>query len=121
MNFEVALGPAHLYFGCRQHNTDFIYRDEMSAMKDAGFITDLNVAFSRPEEAGAVKQYVQDILGEHTGLIRHILAEQKGQFFVCGATTMGKAVESLVKETLGEEAFKEVQKEKRYKVELWSA
>ena len=33
---------------------------------------------------------------------------------------MGKAVEAMVKETIGEEAFKAVQKEKRYKVELWS-
>ena len=26
------LGAAHLYFGCRQHDNDFIYRDEMHAM-----------------------------------------------------------------------------------------
>jgi len=34
---------------------------------------------------------------------------------------MGRAIETVVKETLGEEAFKNLQKEKRYKVELWSA
>lgn len=42
------LGAAHLYFGCRQHNTDFIYRDEMHSMKDKGVITSVNSAFSRP-------------------------------------------------------------------------
>ena len=26
------LGTAHLYFGCRQHDSDFIYRDEMHSM-----------------------------------------------------------------------------------------
>ena len=34
---------------------------------------------------------------------------------------MGRAVEALIKETIGEEVFKNLQKEKRYKVELWSA
>ena len=34
---------------------------------------------------------------------------------------MGRAVETLVKDTLGEEVYKNLQKEKRYKVELWSA
>ena len=50
---ELELGPAYLYFGCRQYNSDFIYRDEMSAMKDKGIISELYLAFSRPEEAGA--------------------------------------------------------------------
>ena len=34
---------------------------------------------------------------------------------------MGKDVETLVKEIIGEEEFKKLQKEKRYKVELWSS
>lgn len=53
---DTELGPAHLYFGCRQHDVDFIYRDEMSTMKDKGIISDLNLAFSR--EPGTPKTYV---------------------------------------------------------------
>ena len=34
---------------------------------------------------------------------------------------MGKVVEALMKEVVGEEVFKNIQKEKRYKIELWSA
>ena len=34
---------------------------------------------------------------------------------------MGKAIEACVKSVVGEEAFKQIQKEKRYKVELWSS
>jgi len=30
------------------------------------------------------------------------MLEENGQFFVCGATAMGKAVEALLKEVLGE-------------------
>ena len=52
------LGPAHLYFGCRQHDSDFIYRDEMHSMQDKKVISTLNMAFSRPQEPGAVKNYV---------------------------------------------------------------
>ena len=55
---ETQLGPAHLYFGCRQHNTDYIYRDEMHEMKDKGIVTEVNAAFSRPQEEGAQRQYV---------------------------------------------------------------
>lgn len=29
-NAEITLGEAHLYFGCREKDTDFIYRDEMA-------------------------------------------------------------------------------------------
>ena len=49
---------------------------------------------------------MQDLLAQHADLIRQVLVEQNGQFFVCGATNMGKAVENLVKTTVGEEAFK---------------
>lgn len=34
---------------------------------------------------------------------------------------MGKAVEALLKDILGEESMKALQTEKRYKVELWSS
>lgn len=57
---ETALGPAHLYFGCRQFDVDYIYRDYMTEMKDKAIISELNAAFSRPKEEGAVKAYVQD-------------------------------------------------------------
>ena len=118
---SVELGSASLYFGCRQHDVDFIYRDEMHGMKDKSIITSVNEAFSRPQEAGGVKAYVQDLLSQHRDVIKQTLLEQNGQFFVCGATTMGKAVEALLKEALGEEAFEQVKKEKRYKCELWSS
>ena len=72
---DLELGPAHLYFGCRQFDSDFIYRDYMNEMKDSGIISEANFAFSRPQEEGAVKQYVQDILGKHGDLIKQVLIE----------------------------------------------
>lgn len=115
------LGAAHLYFGCRQHDSDFIYREEMHNMQDKAVISSLNMAFSRPAEAGAVKTYVQDLLAKNADQIKQTLVDSNGQFFICGATTMGRAVEALLKDVLGEPVFKSLQTEKRYKVELWSA
>lgn len=55
---DANFGQAHLYFGCREKDTDFIYRDYMAEMNDGGILTDLHLAFSRPKEQGAVKHYV---------------------------------------------------------------
>ena len=120
-NADQPLADAHLYFGCRESNTDFIYRDYMADMKDKQMISTLNVAISRPTEGGAVKQYVQDQLKENKDLIKQILTEQNGEFFVCGATKMGKDVDSLLREILGPQGLKSLQTQKRYKVELWSS
>lgn len=79
------------------------------------------MAISRPTEAGAVKQYVQDLLGQRKDLIKEILTERNGEFFVCGATKMGKDVEELVRSIVGTPGFKALQTQKRYKVELWSS
>ena len=93
----------------------------MADFYDHKIINSLNVALSRPTEPEAKKQYVQDILKGHVDLIKKSLLEQEGHFFVCGATKMGKDVESLIKEICGEEEFERLKKEKRYKVELWSS
>lgn len=42
----------------------------MHASKDKGIIEKLNLAFSRPQEAGAQKTYVQDLLAQHADLIK---------------------------------------------------
>ena len=120
-NEALALGPAHLYFGCREKDTDFIYRDYMAEMKDRGVISELNLAFSRALEEGAVKTYVQNLLEQHGDMLREVVVDKAGCFYVCGATNMGKAVELILKEAIGEDAFKQMQKEKRYMVELWSS
>ena len=40
-NPELPLSSAHLYFGCRRHDQDFIYRDEMHDFKERGIIAEL--------------------------------------------------------------------------------
>lgn len=44
---SATLGPAHLFFGCRNSKEDFIYQEEMQSYTDSGVLTGLHVAFSR--------------------------------------------------------------------------
>lgn len=41
------IGQALLFFGCRHPDKDYIYREELESYKDAGVLSELNVAFSR--------------------------------------------------------------------------
>jgi len=48
------LGEAHLFFGCREKNTDFIYRDTFDsclAMKEADILSSFALAESRPQQS----------------------------------------------------------------------
>jgi sulfite reductase alpha subunit-like flavoprotein len=50
------LGEAILYFGCRQRDSDFIYRDEMANALDQKVISELHICLSR--EKNEPKTYV---------------------------------------------------------------
>ncbi len=61
------LGPALLFFGCRNRAHDYIYRSELEEWLAGGVLSTLDVAFSRE---GAAKDYVQHHLekkGEQVG------------------------------------------------------
>lgn len=78
LDSETKLGEAHLYFGCREKNTDFIYRDYLAQGHDTKMITQLNLAFSRPNpdtDPEAKKQYVQDALKTQIEEVAKILTE----------------------------------------------
>ena len=50
------LGPALLFFGCRDRKKDYIYEQELCQYLSDGVLTGLHVAFSREK---AEKDYVQ--------------------------------------------------------------
>ena len=48
-----------------------------------------------------------------------LIEKQNGYFYICGSTSMGKDVQNLLKEILGEDGFKKLETEKRLIKELW--
>jgi cytochrome P450/NADPH-cytochrome P450 reductase len=74
------LGPAILFFGCRDPAVDFIYRDELEGRQREG-ITDLAVAFSRVP--GRPREYVQDKIKERADDVWRLL-EAGGAIYICG-------------------------------------
>ena len=84
-----APGRNWLFFGHQRHDYDFFYEDELTAMKAAGVLTRLSLAWSRDDNQ---KFYVQDRMREVGRDLWAWLADG-AQIYVCGAIAMGKDVE----------------------------
>jgi sulfite reductase (NADPH) flavoprotein alpha-component len=90
-------GRNWLFFGEQHAATDFYYRDELEAMRDSGFLTRLDVAFSRDQ---ADKIYVQDRMREQGAQLWSWL-EDGAHFYVCGdANRMARDVDTALKDVI---------------------
>lgn len=86
-------GPNWLFFGERSSQTDFLYCNELSQMRDSGHLTQLDTAFSRDQ---AHKIYVQDRMIEQGAQFWSWLQEG-ARIYVCGdATHMAKDVDAAL-------------------------
>jgi sulfite reductase (NADPH) flavoprotein alpha-component len=85
-----ATGRNWLFFGHQRSSCDFFYADELNAMKTAGLLTRLSLAWSRD---GDKKFYVQDRMRELGRELWSWLAEG-AHVYICGdAKRMAKDVE----------------------------
>jgi sulfite reductase (NADPH) flavoprotein alpha-component len=88
-----APGRNWLFFGHQRQGTDFFYKDELTAMKEAGLLNRLTLAWSRE---GPDKIYVQDRMREVGPDLWQWLAEG-AHFYVCGdAKRMARDVETAL-------------------------
>ena len=88
-----AKGKNWLFFGERSEKTDFLYREELEAMRADGHLTRLDTAFSRDQ---ADKVYVQDKMMEQASQLWSWL-QDGANVFVCGdASRMAKDVHAAL-------------------------
>ncbi|KAI1127439.1 cytochrome P450 [Nemania abortiva] len=82
-----ALGPALLYFGCRDYELDFLYADELRAWESQG-VVQVRPAFSRRGPDGAQKhhKYTHERMWEEREEIRDLF-RQGAKIFVCGSAS----------------------------------
>jgi sulfite reductase (NADPH) flavoprotein alpha-component len=88
-----AKGKNWLFFGDQRAATDFLYRDELTALQAAGTLTRLDLAFSRDQTE---KIYVQQRMLEQAAELFAWL-EAGAHFYVCGdASRMAKDVDAAL-------------------------
>ncbi|MGW3290601.1 diflavin oxidoreductase [Streptomyces sp. NPDC001002] len=88
-----AAGRNWLFFGDRHRETDFVYEDELTALRERGVLTELDLAFSRDQ---AEKIYVQTRMRERSRELYGWL-EDGAHVYVCGdASRMAKDVEAAL-------------------------
>lgn len=121
-----ARGRNWLLFGNPHEATDFLYRDEILAMRGRGLLARLDLAWSRD---GETKVYVQDKMREAGAELWRWL-EGGAHFYVCGdAKRMAKDVDRALHEIAAEqgalggegaaEFVKRLGREKRYQRDVY--
>jgi len=127
--------PAALFFGCRNADQDWLFREEMSgAVKlTAGCgalarmqvgpkrpLTCLFTAFSRPGE-GKTGKYVQEDVKAQATSVKHWVEKMSGCVYICGSTAMGNGVLEALAGSLegGRDAVDALRKEGRIVAEMW--
>ncbi|KAF2107202.1 sulfite reductase flavo protein alpha-component [Lophiotrema nucula] len=116
-----------LFFGCRNAEADYFFKDEWRKLKDGGEPLDVLAAFSRDQRQ---KVYVQDHIREQGERVYDALAKKGGLVYICGSSgKMPQAVrEALIEgfqkhgdmDREGAEAYlAAMEKSGRYKQETW--
>ncbi|HEV7339321.1 MAG TPA: sulfite reductase subunit alpha [Bosea sp. (in: a-proteobacteria)] len=112
-----APGRNWLFFGHQRRACDFFYEEELQAMKDSGFLTNLTLAWSRDGD----KVYVQDRMRER-GAELWLWLEQGAHFYVCGdAKRMAKDVERAMVDVVAEHGKRSVDEAVAYVAALKKA
>lgn len=120
------VGKMVLFFGCRNPNEDFIYREELlKAQEQLGADKfEIVTAFSRVQ--GQEKLYVQDRVHEKSEDVLQML-DNGANLYICGKASMAREVDRKIedaraKQTAGEEVKGWVEGMKRrgkWKTDVW--
>ncbi|KAJ5778075.1 hypothetical protein N7520_001321 [Penicillium odoratum] len=119
------IGPMLLFFGCRDPDEDFIYRDELAEMQSTlGEKLRVVTAFSRQTP----RRYVQDRVSELGADVVQFI-DDGASFYICGRAGMAREVEKVVGASMqeakgwsGDEASnwsKAVKKKNKWQEDVW--
>lgn len=104
---DVKYGETWLYFGCRNRDRDFLFREQLLDFKDQGILTGLRVTFSRDvtaeesADAPAAPRYVQEQMRQDSSNLARLLTEWDALVYVCGdAKNMAADVTAAFEEIL---------------------
>jgi len=79
-----AFGPAWLFYGCRDREKDFLFKEELEGFQQDGTLTRLVVAYSREATTTETTKYVQHQIKSHGADLCHLILHQNARIFVCG-------------------------------------
>lgn len=122
----IKVGPCVLYFGARHKAQEWLYGEELEKYERMGLVR-LGLAWSRDQKH---KVYIQHKIKEDSGLLKELLGEKEGYFYLCGPTwpvpDVRDAIASgLTPEKIGPdgevdvEAVQELKDEGRYILEVY--
>lgn len=83
---KAVLGPAILYFGCRDHEKDFIYSDELQNWEDEGVVM-VRACCSKVAPSGESTQYVPDRMWNDRAELARLFRDEQGKIFICGSAS----------------------------------
>ncbi len=113
-----AKGKNWLFFGAQHEKCDYAYGEEFEQLKQDGFLTRLDCAWSRDQ---AQKVYVQHKMLENAAEIWKWIDFEGAQFFVCGdAKRMAKDVDSALRRIIQDHGGKGVEEANAYVEKLKS-
>jgi NADPH-ferrihemoprotein reductase len=124
---QKSTGSNILYFGCKNHELDYLYEDELAEFQKSHILTELHVAFSRES---VPKIYVQHLLQERSNETWDLLNERGAYIYVCGGIKMGQDVLNTLRniciwnakmsEDNAKAYMENLASEGRYVQELWA-
>lgn len=105
-----------LLFGERQAAHDALYGAELAAWHEAGLLTRLDLVYSRD---GGEHRYVQQRLRAEAARLREWI-DAGAALYVCGSLEgMAGGVDAVLREALGEEQLAQLQREGRYRRDVY--
>lgn len=78
------VGDVDVFFGCRNADHDWLYKDELLSLQNHGIVTNLYSAFSRD---ASKREYVQDIMKNHEDCktrLADLIMKQDASVYICG-------------------------------------